>query len=83
MVSFKCKECSFATERSYNLRRHLKNKHKVAKNTVVPINPTNAVRHLGDGLPRRQPRAQNQKMACILKKSSRKLWILYELGFQR
>ena len=57
MVSFKCKECSFATDRSYNLRRHLKNKHRVAKN-AVPINPSNAVRHHGDGLPRRQPRAE-------------------------
>ena len=58
MVSFKCKECLFATERSYNLRRHLKNKHKVAKNTVDPINPSNTVRHLGDGLPRRQPKPE-------------------------
>ena len=58
MVSFKCKECPFVTERSYNLRRHLKNKHKVAKNTVVPVNPSNTVRHLGDGLPRRQPKAE-------------------------
>ena len=58
MVSFKCKECLNETKRSYNLRRHLKNKHKVAKNAVVPINPTNAVRHLGDGLPRRQPKPE-------------------------
>ena len=31
----------------------MKNVHGVAKNTVVPINPSNAVRQLGDGLPRR------------------------------
>ena len=58
MVSFKCKECSFVTGRSYNLRQHLKNKHDVAKNAVVPIKSSNAVRQLGDGLPRRQPRAE-------------------------
>ena len=58
MAWTKCTECSFATERSYNLRRHLKNKHNVAKNTGGPIKSSNAVRHLGDGLPRRQPRAE-------------------------
>ena len=36
----------------------MKNVHGTAKKTVVPINPSNAVRHLGDGLPRRQPKAE-------------------------
>ena len=54
----KCSECVYYTKRKFDLKRHLKNKHKVAKNAVVPINPTNAVRHLGDGLPRNQPRAE-------------------------
>ena len=52
--------CSFATERSYNLRRHLKNKFTLywEKKTDDPIKLSNAVRRLGDGLPRRQPRAE-------------------------
>ena len=58
MVLHKCSECVYYTKRKFDLKRHLKNKHKVAKNAVVPINPTNAVRHLGDGLPRHQPKAE-------------------------
>ena len=53
MVSLKCKECSFATERSYNLRRHLKNKHKVAKSTVVPMKTSDGTSQLGDRPPKR------------------------------
>ena len=33
MVSFKCSKCSFATTRSYNLRRHLKDVHGIHANT--------------------------------------------------
>ena len=58
MVSHKCNECSFASKRSDNLKRHLKNVHGIAKKIVVPINPSNAVRHLRDGLPRRLQRAE-------------------------
>ena len=58
MVSHKCSECSLVTKRSDNLKRHMKNVHGAAKKTVVPINPSSAVRHLGDGLPRRQPKAE-------------------------
>ena len=57
MVSHKCSKCSFATERSYNLRRHLKNVHN-GKSTAVSIKTANAVGQLGDGLSRRQPRAE-------------------------
>ena len=34
----------------------MKNVHGTAKKTVDSINPSNAVRHLGDGLSRRQPK---------------------------
>ena len=57
-VTFNCSKCVYSTKRSYNLKRHLINEHKANKNTGVPINPFNAVRHLGDGLSRRQPRAE-------------------------
>ena len=33
MASCKCGECSFATKRSYNLRRHLKDVHGNYANT--------------------------------------------------
>ena len=118
MVSFKCKECSFATGRSYNLRRHLKNVHGVVKSTGVHMKTSDGTSQLGDRPPKR-PRIQepddgvytnkkyeetmdtldgsvswemdcldvnrelNLKMDCIPRKSTRKLWILYELGFQR
>ena len=58
MVSHKCSECVYHTKRKFDLKRHMKNVHGTAKKTVVPINPSNAVRHRGDGLPRRQPRAE-------------------------
>ena len=58
MVSHKCSECSLVTKRSDNLKRHLKNVHGIAKNKVPHINPSNAVRHLGDGLPRRQQKPE-------------------------
>ena len=58
MVSHKCSECVYYTNRKFDLKRHLKNVHGVAKNTVVPINPSNVVRHLGDGLPRRQQKPE-------------------------
>ena len=57
MVSFKCRECSFATERSYNLRRHMKNKHGVAKNTVVPTKSSVVTSQVEYGLAKR-PRIQ-------------------------
>ena len=57
MVSFKCKECSFATGRSYNLRRHLKNVHGVAKSTVVNMKTSDGTSQLGDRPPKR-PRIQ-------------------------
>ena len=58
MVLHKCSECVYYTKRKFDLKRHMKNVHGTAKKTVVPINHSNAVRHLGDGLPRRQPKAE-------------------------
>ena len=58
MYSFKCSECSFTTKRSDNLKRHLKNVHGGGKSTAVHIKTTNTVGQIGDGLSRRQPRAE-------------------------
>ena len=51
MDSLECSERLFATKRSDNSKRHLKNVHGVGKNTIVP-------RQLGDGLPIRQPKSE-------------------------
>ena len=40
------------------MKRHIINEHKADRNTVVPIKSSNAVRQLGDGLPRRQPKPE-------------------------
>ena len=56
--SFNCSKCVYNTKRSYNLKRHIINEHKADKNTVVPINSSNAVRQLGDGLPKRPRMSQ-------------------------
>ena len=76
MVSHKCNECVYCTKRKFDLKRHMKNVHGVAKNTGVPIKSSDAIRQLGDGLPRRQPRADpedglytkeeyEENMACL------------------
>ena len=57
-ITFKCCKCVYSTKRSYNLKRHILNEHTANRNSDVPSNPSNAVRHWGDGLPRRQPRAE-------------------------
>ena len=48
MASFKCSECSLATKRSYNLRRHLRDVHGICANT-----PVNGDNKLQAGLPSR------------------------------
>ena len=48
MASFKCSECSLATKRSHNLRRHLRDVHGICTNT--PVNRDNK---LQVGLPSR------------------------------
>ena len=48
MASFKCTECSLATKRSYNLRRHLRDVHGICANT-----PVNGDNKLQVGLPSR------------------------------
>ena len=58
MVSHKFSECVYYTKRKFDLNRHLKNVHGVAKNAVAPIKLFNAVSQLGDGLPRRQPKSE-------------------------
>ena len=56
MNSFKCGECLFATKRSDNLRRHLKNVHNIDKNKAVCIKSSDRISDLGDGFSRYQPR---------------------------
>ena len=58
MDSFTCSTCLFATKRLDNLKRHLKNVHGVARNTVVPIKSIYDTSQLGDGLPRRQAKPE-------------------------
>ena len=57
-ITFKCCKCVYSTKRSYNLKRHILNEHTANRNSDVSINHSNAVRHRGDGLPRRQPRVE-------------------------
>ena len=82
MVLHKCSECVYYTKRKFDLKRHMKNVHGTAKKQLfLSIIPMQSDIWEMDYLD--VNRRQNQKMACILKKSSRKLWLLYELGFQQ
>ena len=77
MVFHKCSECSFATNRSDNLKRHSKNVHGGrVNNKVVPTKSSVVTSQLGVRLAKRSREYRNQNMACILKKNMRKLWIL-------
>ena len=60
MYSFKCGECLFATKRSDNLRRHLKNVHGIDENKAVSTKSTFVSSHLGDGLTRYQPMSESE-----------------------
>ena len=54
MVSHKCSECVYYTKRKFDLKRHLKNVHGVAKNVVAPIKSSVVTSQLCDRLPRSQ-----------------------------
>ena len=75
--------CLIGSKRSDNLKRHLKMFTVLIK--IVQLFPSNRqmdqVNWVMDCLDVNQSR--NLKMACTPRKSTRKLWRLYELGFQR
>ena len=55
MVSHKCSECLFDTNRSDNLKRHLKNVHGGrVNNTVVPTKSSVVTSQLEYGMPKRR-----------------------------
>ena len=57
-LTFNCSKCSYSTRRSYNLKRHLINEHKADRKTVDLVKTPYGSRHSGDGLFRRQPKAE-------------------------
>ena len=66
MYSFKCGQYSFATKRSDNLRRHLKNFHGIDKSKAVSTKSTFVSSHSGYGITRYQPMTESENGSYTL-----------------
>ena len=80
------RKCVYSTQEivQFDLKRHIKNVHGTAKIGIQLFQSILRLQSdIGEMVYLDANRGRNQKMACILKKSSRKLWLIYELGSQR